>query len=100
LGLAAAGDAVQQQRRRRAAGLAGGGGGFELLQRCGLLVTQRRQRWRQLGGGRAGRGGLVHLGDAVGQLGVVQLAQFWRQHGQRDFAGAALVVRGGEVHQR
>jgi hypothetical protein len=96
LGLAAAGHAMQQHGRcRRVAAER-----LELLQRLRLLGA--RCGPRRLAGRRRqrARDALAQLGDAVGELGVVELAQFGRQHRQRHFADTSLVVRGGELDQR
>ena len=76
LGLAAAGHAVQQDGR------------------CAQRIELRRRD-------RPGRNGeaLAQLRDAVGDLRVVELAKFGRQHRERDFTDAALVVAGTEFDE-
>ena len=93
LGLAAAGDAVQQHRR-------GAGGALRRAARA-------RAACSALGAGAlvgaaprpAVASALCSLRSALRELGVVELAQFRRQHRQRQFADAALVVTSCKIDQ-
>ena len=95
LGLAAAGGAMQQQGRR----FAFADQAVQLRQYLRLFFAQwgRLQRHRGIGV-RLQR--LFQPFDPVGQLRVVQFAQFRRQHRQRHLADTALVVTRGKLDQR
>ena len=105
LGLAAAGQAPEQCGRwRLASGQLQDGVERRLLlrgQRGPVSGRGRRIRCiRRVGRLRRGRRvGLVHLLQPRLQLLGVQVPQLGRQHRQRQFADAALVVARGELHQ-
>ena len=114
LGLAAAGDAEQQHRQWRAG--CGTVRGRLAVEGLGHGVVHRHQGLGLLGAG-FGRGGrragrrlqgrrgllfqiLAQPHQALRQLLRVQLAQLGRQHRQRQFTQAALVITGCKFDQR
>ena len=96
LGLAAAGHAVQQQRR----GTRHRRGGLDRVDSGRLLERQHRPQ-RFVGSITAlGLRGAPRALQALRELGGIDAAQFGRQHVERQLAERALVVAGGEFHQR